>query len=95
MCLPLALLLAAGREARGVRVLAITTWGPLLVQFLVETAVNFYVQLPAVHPGTEEASGPARVLNGWCWALCAGQVALRAHVALGMLLGLRHCCSTR
>jgi hypothetical protein len=80
--------LAAQNEPRGLRALAITTWGLLLVQFLVGMLVNFYVQLPTAHPGTETASAPVRALQGWGWALTANQWALRLHMALGMLLGL-------
>ncbi len=63
-----------------------------LAQFLVGMVVNLYVQIPPVHPGTQGASpfseNLPQTVQGLGWALAHGELALRVHVALGLLLGL-------
>ena len=77
---------------RALRPLATATLVLLLTQFLVGMVVNLYVQLPPVHPGTAGASPFAENLpqtaQGLGWALAHGELAVRVHVALGLLLGL-------
>lgn len=59
----------------------------LAAQFVLGMAVNLYVRIPAVHPGSvrpgsDYFSGLARAVP---WALASGPQPLRLHVMLGLL----------
>lgn len=64
----------------------------LLAQFLVGMVVNLYVQIPSAHPGTRGATpfseDVPQIEQGLGWALAHGDLNLRIHVVLGLLLGL-------
>lgn len=60
----------------------------LAIQFLAGMVVNLYVQIPAAHPGAQAPEYFSGVARGIGWALVHGAVALRVHVALGLLLML-------
>jgi hypothetical protein len=60
--------------------------GLLLIQFLLGMVLNLYVELPKVHPGTENASFFERTVAGLTWAITGGDLALAAHAALGLLV---------
>lgn len=77
---------------RALRPLALFMLLLLLAQFLIGMVVNLYVEIPAVHPGTQGASplseNPVQTVQGLAWALAHGELAMRVHVVLGLLLGV-------
>ncbi len=70
------------------RVLILLTLLLLEVQFFIGIVVNLYVQVPAVHPGTNADNYFLGVVQGVGWALVQSPLALLVHVVLGLLLGL-------
>lgn len=60
----------------------------LAAQFLVGMFVNFFVQVPAVHPGANAPEYFSGVVQGVFWALFNAQWQLLIHVVVGLLLFL-------
>lgn len=60
----------------------------LAAQFLVGMLVNFFVQVPAVHPGANAPEYFSGVVQGVFWALFNAQWQLLIHVVVGLLLFL-------
>ncbi len=58
----------------------------LAAQFLVGMLVNLFVQVPAVHPGTNADNYFVGVAQGVIWALGNATLYLLLHVILGLLL---------
>lgn len=58
----------------------------LVLEFLVGMWVNLFVVIPFHHPGVATSYGMG-ASAGIGWALTASPLALRLHVALGMVLG--------
>ena len=79
--------LVARRPNPAWRVLVAWTLAALAAQFLLGMDVNLFVQIPSAHPGAngDYFGGVPRVV---AWALGAGELALRLHVALGIALFL-------
>lgn len=79
-------------SSEALRLLATITLLLLLAQFVAGMVVNLYVQIPSVHPGTQGASpfseNLPQMVQGLTWALAHGDLALRFHVVIGLLLGL-------
>jgi hypothetical protein len=79
----------AGRATPGIlRPIAGITLLLLAAQFLIGMVVNLYVQLPSVHPGSNEPNYFVGVVQGVVWALGHGTWSLVIHVVLGLLLVL-------
>ncbi len=68
------------------RALTLLTLLLLNVQFFIGMLVNFYIQIPAAHPGANASNYFLGVVQGIAWALLSGPPALLFHVALGLLL---------
>ena len=60
----------------------------LALQFTIGMVVNFWVTLPASHPGTNAANYFAGVVQGDTWALFMGHWALKIHAIIGILVFL-------
>ena len=58
----------------------------LAAQFLIGMLVNLFVQVPAVHPGTNAPEYFSGVAQGVFWALFNAQWELLIHVVMGLLL---------
>jgi hypothetical protein len=59
----------------------------LLAQFVTGMAVNVYVKIAPVHPGTSASYVPGAI-QGVAWAIGRGAPALAIHSALGILLAI-------
>lgn len=63
--------------------------GFLIVQYVIGMVLDFFIELPASHPGTADGSYLSRVWEGFTWALTgSGSPALAAHVGIATLLVL-------
>ena len=71
---------------RRFRRLTLAIMGLLVLEFLVGMGVNLFVVISPYHPGAATSYGMG-ASAGIGWALTAGPLALRLHVALGMVLG--------
>jgi hypothetical protein len=58
----------------------------LLVQYLLGMVVNFYVDLPAHHPGAGASDFFSGAAAGLAWLISNGPAWAAAHAALGMAL---------
>jgi hypothetical protein len=58
----------------------------LAAQFLVGMLVNLFVQVPAVHPGSNAPEYFSGVVQGVAWALLHAPLWLQVHSILGLLL---------
>lgn len=58
----------------------------LAAQFLVGMLVNLFVQVPAVHPGSNAPEYFSGVVQGVAWALVHAPVWLQVHAVIGLLL---------
>lgn len=72
----------------GLRVLSGIALLLLGAQFIIGMLVNFYIQVPAAHPGAEAANYLQGVVQGVLWALTSGPLALLLHAAIGLALFL-------
>ena len=63
--------------------------GLLVVQYVVGMVLDFFIELPAKHPGTAAGAYFVRVWEGFSWSLTSGGgPALAAHVGIATLLVL-------
>ncbi len=62
--------------------------GFLIVQYVIGMVLDFFIVLPASHPGTADGPYLARVWDGFAWAMSGGGPALAAHVGIATLLVL-------
>ena len=63
--------------------------GFLVVQYVIGMVLDFFIELPASHPGTAGGAYLARVWDGFSWSLTGGGgPALAAHVGIATLLVL-------
>ena len=63
--------------------------GLLVVQYVVGMVLDFFIELPATHPGTAAGAYLVRVWEGFSWSLTGGGgPALAAHVGIATLLVL-------
>ncbi len=63
--------------------------GFLITQYVIGMVLDFFIELPAVHPGTADGAYLARVWDGFSWSLTGGGgPALAAHVGIATLLVL-------
>ena len=58
----------------------------LAAQFLVGMLVNLFVQVPAVHPGSNAPEYFSGVVQGVAWALLHAPLWLQLHAIVGLLL---------
>jgi hypothetical protein len=58
----------------------------LLAQYLLGMVVNFYVDLPASHPGAGASNYFSGAADGLAWLISNGPAWASAHAALGMAL---------
>ena len=58
----------------------------LATQFLIGMLVNLFVQVPAVHPGTNAPEYFSGVAQGVAWALLHAPLWLQLHSIVGLLL---------
>lgn len=58
----------------------------LAAQFLVGMLVNLFVQVPAVHPGSNASEYFSGVVVGVAWALLHAPLWLQIHAIVGLLL---------
>ena len=62
--------------------------GLLIAQYVIGMVLDFFIELPAVHPGTAGGTYITRVWDGFAWSVTAGGPALAAHVGIATLLVL-------
>jgi hypothetical protein len=72
----------------GLRVLSGITLLLLGAQFMIGMLVNFYIQVPAAHPGAEAANYFQGVVQAVLWILTSGPLTLLLHAAVGLTLFL-------
>ncbi len=61
--------------------------GFLIVQYVVGMVLDFFIALPAKHPGTADGTYVSRTWDGFSWALTGGGgPALATHVGIATLL---------
>ncbi|MGH7721478.1 MAG: hypothetical protein ACRENL_01415 [Candidatus Dormibacteria bacterium] len=58
----------------------------LVAQFLLGTAVNLFVKIPADHPGAHSSAYFSGLLQSVTWAVLHGWVLLSLHAILGLIL---------
>jgi hypothetical protein len=75
------------KEAAFRRTLGIAL-GLLIVQFLLGTTVNLFVEIPGDHPGANPQEYFGGVVTSVSWAILHGGLWLTLHAALGLLLVL-------
>lgn len=72
----------------GLRVLSGITLLLLGAQFIIGMLANFYIQVPAAHPGAQAANYFQGVVQGVLWTLTSGPLTLLLHSAVGLALFL-------